>query len=1054
MTAWQYRGKTGLTSFSLDRRITVLVLFLTTLVVGAVATLGIPLELIPRGWEGPFMRVYVPWQDAPPRAVLDNISLPLEEELSTVRGIDRIASASDLGGSRIYMWFKQGTDMAVAYREVRDRIERARRQFPDDVDQVYIRKDDDSGLPVYGFGVAIDPSVPDPYDLIQNEIVMPLERIDGVASVENFGLEEKEILIELDRERTAASGLNIYELAMRMSDDNFTLASGDVREGSHKLLLRSIARYDSLEEIENLNVGNSQRLRDIATIKYEEAEKEYRARAMSRQAVAIHAMMEGDANASEVSERVDAFFVKLQDNPRLSGMQLLKFFSQGDIIDESLSTLLESGAIGGVIAALTLFLFLRRFRLTMIIGLSIPLSMLMGLTVMYFTGETLNLLSLLGLMLCVGLLVDNSVVVAENIYRLHQNGMPRREACINGAGEIALAITMSTLTTIVVFLPIALVDGPAQFFLMRLAMPVTVSLLGSLVVALVFIPLCVYLTLPSNGKRREKGVLGRAHDTVNGLLRWVYEHTFGPLNRAYGRMLGYCLHRRLDLVIGVAVVFALTSAVTFENVEFVEMSEDAEGAFEFEAEFPQHYTLEESDAWVHQAETVFEDLKEELGLEGYFFYNERTFAFCQAWFPSPRVKDVTAREAKEAFFEALPETPGVTLYTGDDGEDDEDEEHLHVVTLHGEDPDVLDRIATDIQPLFLRVDGVMGLKKEADRTPNELGLVVDRERAQQYGVNPQVVAGVVGYALRGSALPKYIDHGKEIPVRIRFQEEDRDELAELGDFMVPTETGEMIPVSAVTDVKMLNTPERIIRRNKRVSHTITLELEKGSEEEARERIMVLASRLELPEGVSIGEPIRLVSNDEDFAALQFAGIMSIVFIYLLMGFLFESFILPLSIVLTIPLSIIGVFWIHFITGRDIDFLGAVGMILLVGVVVNNGIVLIDYVNRLRKQGKSRDEAIRLATDRRFRPIMMTAITTIGGMVPLALSGVNSIGWSYASFSMTLIGGMTTATLLTLLVVPVFYTFFDDLREQTIATLNRLKIKKGDVPLTPAKGTSP
>jgi HAE1 family hydrophobic/amphiphilic exporter-1 len=271
-------------------------------------------------------------------------------------------------------------------------------------------------------------------------------------------------------------------------------------------------------------------------------------------------------------------------------------------------------------------------------------------------------------------------------------------------------------------------------------------------------------------------------------------------------------------------------------------------------------------------------------------------------------------------------------------------------------------------------------------------------------------------------------------VRVRFREEDRESLTELADFPVPTESGSVLPLSALTEAKILPAPPTIIRHNKRVSSTITLELEEGEEKETRERLALIRGSIDLPEGISFGANAAQENFDEDLAAMRFALLLSVVFIYLLMGFLFESFMLPLSIVLTIPLSALGVWWGHFITGYDIDFLGVVAMVLLVGVVVNNGIVLIDYVNRLRNQGESRQEAVLAATSRRFRPIMMTAITTVGGMVPLALAGANSIGLSYTSFAMTLIGGLTTATLLTLLVVPVFYTLFDDLREKLVFSL--------------------
>ena len=302
-------------------------------------------------------------------------------------------------------------------------------------------------------------------------------------------------------------------------------------------------------------------------------------------------------------------------------------------------------------------------------------------------------------------------------------------------------------------------------------------------------------------------------------------------------------------------------------------------------------------------------------------------------------------------------------------------------------------------------------------------------------MNPEVIAGLVGYALRGSSLPKFNQEGKEIPVRIRFQERDRESLTDISSFLIPAGTNGAIPLSALISPKVLNAPKNIRRSDKRITHAFTVELRKEGAKETRDRLMALQQQISLPEGVSFNQT-RVRTKNEEIASMMFAAELSVIFIYLLMGFLFESFVLPLSIICTIPLGAIGVVWIHYLTGKDMDFLGIVGGILLIGVVVNNGIVLIDYVIRLRQEGVERAQALVTASARRFRPIAMTALTTIIGMVPLTMSPPSRLGISYKSFGLTLIGGMTTATILTLLVVPIFYTFFDDARTAFARVLKR------------------
>ena len=1034
----------ALPRFSLNRRIGVLVLLASMVVVGVVAALGIPLELIPSGFSPPFLAVNVPWRDAPAQEVLDKVILPLEDELSTVRGLESLFSFSTTGFGRCFLNFKSGTDMDVAYREVRDRIERARALLPEDADRIYIRKEDESAIPVFVVGLAIDPELTDAYTLIQKQVVVRLQRLDGVASVDVNGVLEKEIFIELDRERTEAAGLNIYALATELGADNFTMASGDVRYSGRKLLLRSVARYRSLDELENRFVAPRVRLKDIGTVSYKEPEAYFRVRANSRPAVALVVLKEGDANTLEVARSIRRELRDMQESPSLQGIMMVPLFDQGRVITESLDTLLDSGKIGGIFAILVLYFFLRRLRMTLIITLAIPLSMLIALTAMFFADESLNILSLLALMISVGLLVDNSVVVAENIHRLHRSGVPRREAAIRGTAEIALAIVMATLTTIVVFLPVSLVGGQAQFFLLRLSIPISVALLASLVVAGIFVPLSVYLTL-SNGNGGREMFFRPAYRRFVAVMERIYHATFGRINHLYGRLLGVFLRRRLDLVIGVLVVFAITAALPMKHVKFVEIQEEERGGFEIEVRLPRSTTLVEAETFFLECEAIVEDSAVELGLSGWFLFHRETFGSIQGFFNNPRTTDLSPREVTEIILERMPERPGVTYYTGSESEAEAKGEQVHVISLFGDDSEQLETTAENLEALFISIPGVLGVKATGDPAPSELGLVIDRERAQQQNISPRVVAGMVGYALRGQQLNRYRTDGNDIPVRIRFAEEDRETLNQLKSFYLPTGSGGFVPLSSVTDTSYLKTARRIFRRDKQTSHTITLELEQGSEEETRRRVAALEKVIELPEGVRIGQPARADSAAEDLRGLMLAALLSVVFIYLLMGFLFESFGLPLSIILTIPLAGLGVYWTHFIFGYNLDFLGGVGLVLLIGVVVNNGIVLVDYVNRLRSSGMERGEALLTAAQRRFRPIMMTALTTICGMIPVTLSGTNSIGLSYTSFGLTLIGGLTTATLLTLLVVPVFYTLFDDLGTAIPAFLNALRKRGAGAP---------
>ncbi|MDA0749492.1 MAG: efflux RND transporter permease subunit [Verrucomicrobia bacterium] len=1028
-----------LARFSLDRRVTVLVLLLTIIVVGIIAAVSLPMELFPRGFESKFLSVYVPFPNAPAEETLEKITKPMEEELSTVKHLDSINSWSGQNGANVFMRFKSRTDIAVAYREVRDRMERARARFPEDVERYFIQKHDPSGIPVAVLGVAVDPTMADIYTLVEKKIVLPLSRIDGVANVQMNGMLEKEVIIEIDKQKADAFGLNIYELAQDLGRDNFTMAGGLVYEAEKKFLLRSVATYHSVEDFRNRPITDKLKLKDIAVIRYEEPEKNFSVKLNAKRAAALVMFKEGEANSVELGERLELVVEEMKNNPLFADVEMNLFFNQGKMVQSSIFSLIGGGEIGGALAGLVLFFFLRRFRLTMIVTLSIPLSLLMALIVMYFAGETLNMLSILALVICVGLLVDNSVVVAENIYRYMQDGRSPREACIKGASEIALAITMATLTTIIVFLPVSLVEGEGQFFLMRLALPISVALSASLIVAVVFIPLSVFLTLRPRSNHATSSRIVSIHRFFDCTLDLAYKKSMEKWHQIYHVFLSFFLRRRMDLVIVLAIMMAVSYGYVFRQIEFAPNQEEDRTSFRIGVEMPRDAIFEDAVEYFDAAEKVMLEQKEKLGLSGVFLMHFDRGGSLEGWVEPDSDHELTATEMSKIVMDALPKKPGVKLRTGRESENEEATgREVFVVHMEGDDAAVLDQVAEDLEPIIEAVPGVVGIRSGRERAANELALVVDRDRAEATNVNPEFVAGVVGYALRGRVLPRFHYEGREIPVRIRFEESDRERLTELSNFQVPTRDGRSVPLSAVTDVRMLDSSDGIRRRNKRINRSLTIDLEPSQAAPARGRLMELTKRYNLPEGVNFGASQNDVSTNETIENLKFAAMISVLFIYLLMGFLFESFVLPLSIILTIPLAGVGVVWSHWLSGKDLDVLGFVGAILLIGVVVNNGIVLVDYVNRLRQEGLERTQALLTAADRRFRPILMTALTTIIGMIPLTFSKPTELGLSYKSFGLTLIGGMTTATVLTLLVVPVFYTFFDDLRERIMQGVSDLK----------------
>ncbi len=1005
------------------------VIFLTILAVGLISTNRLPLEMNPRGMEGHYIEVRASWNVGVPPENMDKIGLPLEEELSTVRGLKHVKTSAYKSGARVQLEFKYGTDMDVAYREVRDRVERARAKFPEGVERPYIRKYEPGAEPVVGFRISYDQDS-DYYDLINKYVVMPLQRIAGVADVD-FRIYQREIRIEVDKNRAEALGVDIRQLGNTLRADNFTLASGSVIDGGKKYTLKSSSEFKKIDQLRHIPLKPNVFLKDIATISYEPEEAERLYRYNSKPANGISVKKEGEANTVEVSQRItDTIEGEIKQNPKLEGFDISIYDNQGEEITERLDSLISNGNLGACMAAVVLFFFLRQFRMTMVIAMAIPLCLLIALTTLFFAGETLNSLTIMGLVICVGLLVDNSVVVAENIHRHHQNGLSRKEACLKGVSEIGFAITIATLTTLIVFSSALLVDGEMRFMVEKITLPVISSITASLGIALMFIPLCVFITLPR--KKRDFNTTRKTPSAVLGaVFLSVYQATFERLNHAYNGALKFFLGRRLDM----AVILILLLSGTYIMSGTLNMSERKGKRMRkvsFDVRFPDEYSMEQRLAFMKKGEDLAMKNREKYGFRVHSVDYGKWYGRFNIYFAHDRVHELTREEAINQFFDEFPEEPGVRVrYKGREGEeDDDDNKDMHYIRLVGDDPELLRQVAEDLKPTFENVPGVVSfLEKDADEAPSEVALYVDRDKANSIGVNPSNLARTIGAAVAGDNLPRFNGKSRQIPMRLRYQEEDRSELADLGNIQVPAEDGRLSTVGEMTTPAFLrNEGMYISRRDKKISEYFGMKLKPGPDSwKVKRAIEALKDNINLPEGVSFDRS-KVSFGDDERKKGSLMITLSIVFVYMLMAFFFESTLIPLSIILTIPLASIGAIIALKVTNTYVDQMVYTGAMFLVGIVVNNGIVLVDYANRLRSAGSERSEALLMAARHRFRPIVMTALTTMCGMIPLTFGSAQGADVNFKSFGLVLIGGMASATLFTLVVVPVFYTLIEDARD--------------------------
>lgn len=1038
---------------SVDRPVTVLMILAALLLLGTVAFLKLPVQLMPSGFDPAFMMLRVPYPGANPAEVEEQIVLPMEEALATVRGIKEMTCSASSDSARCWIEFHNYVDMEETYNVVADRVERLRAtSWPDDIERVFLRRYNPQNQPTITIGVGLPEGLDDPYWTMQRHVVAPLERVAGVAQVDLEGVYERQIFVEPDREAMASHNIDMWQLVRSLRQANFALASGDVRDGGRELLVRSVARFDSMEEIARLPIrADGLRLDQVARVRYDEPERDRASRLDGGDAAVVEVFKESEANTVEVTTAVrEALADVFAEAPGLAGARFNVLFDQGEVIQDSIRQLRDTGLLGGLFAVVVLYLFLRRFRVTLLVTLGIPTSLLASLVVLYFSGGTINVVTMMGFLICTGMLVDNAVVVVENIDRKRREGASVRDAALGGASEIALALTMATVTTVAVFLPMVLMTGTGmmRFMLATLALPVVVAILASLVVAMLFIPLAASRLLRSEADRagRRPGILTRAADGI-------YARTLDPLHRLYGRVLALTLRHRGATLVLVLAALAI-SVIPFRGTEVSIQGRHQQGGRQvgFWFSLPNSYGMEQADAWFRQVERAFETRRDELGIRHVQTRFWKNRGMVRALLKDTDETDVTMEQVIEELKEVAPTAPGVQMYVN--WQRGSGSDASLTVTLFGEDTGYLAELAEEAERRLRRLPDLTSVEPDYESALEEVRIRIDREQALRYGVSPEAVSGTVASALRGQALPRFRTGEKEIEIRVQFPEEDRQGIGKLAALPMPSSAGRNVPLEAVADVSITRGFGEIRRENRRTALDIKLNTTWSNLRALRGQVTGVMDGMALPREYSwaFGGGARWERDENNNMALGL--LLAIVFIYLIMGFLFEDVLLPLAVMPSIVLSWVGVFWLLWWTEAKLDIMAAIGLILLAGVVVNNGIVLVDLINRMRREGMARTEAILAAGSLRFRPILMTALTTIMGMLPMAFGNASFVGMPYSGLGRTFVGGLLSSTTLTLVVVPLFYTLLDDAGTTLASLVGNRRARAAAAEPAPAVATGP
>lgn len=998
------------TDLSLRRPVTTIMVFISFVVIGIIASRMVPLEYFP-DISFPGAYVSIPYPNSTPEEVERNITRPVEEALATISGIKRMNSSSSENQAGIFVEFEMGSDISLKAMEIKEKIDGVRNQLPDDMERFFINKFSAQDNPMMNLRISSERDLSNAYELLNRNLKQRIERISGVAKVDLYGVEKRQIRIELIPERLKAYNVDLNQLAQTLRRSNFSVTAGKVDEAGKRYLVRPTGELTEPSEFARLVIGpNSLQLQDVATVGYGSPEREYGRHLDQKYAIGLDIFKESGANTVEVGNKVLAEIEMVNSLPEMRGINIFEMHNQATGIISSLTELFKAGLLGALFSIIILYLFLRRISTTMIVALAVPFSLVVTLGLLYFMDLSLNILSMMGLMLAVGMLVDNAVVVTENIHRNQHLIDDVKEATKRGVKQVAMAVTAGTLTTIIVFLPnIISEDSMIAIQLYHVAITIILALCASLLISLTVIPLLTSRVKPPE-QTEKKDMIARLESVYSGALSWL-------LKRRYTSVF---------LILG--TLFSVMVPMNMTNIDMFPSSESRELYLHYNVN--DNYTLERVERSVSLVEQYLYDNQEKFEIDAVYSYFQPGHAMSTILLTDDDVAEKDVKTIKEEIGEGLPK-----LAIGElsfEYRDRTGGEQLRVFVI-GESSEVLVDMAEEVERRLRNVPGLADVRSEAETGTEEVQVVVNRERARNMGVSSQQVASLVSNSMRGINLRRVRGEHGETDVVLALRKSDRQTIDDL--MKLPVNVGgeegdgETVQLASLADYRIQTGPRSIQRENRQTSLGITINLDGITMSEAKERIFPILDQINYPAGYGWSQGRSFSQDQEAMDEMLINMLLAMFLIYLVMASLFESVLFPSSIITSIFFGVVGVFWFFFITGTTFSFMAMIGILILMGIVVNNGIVLIDHIHQLRLGGMSRFEAIVKGGKDRMRPILMTAATTVLGLLPLCF-GTTQIGGDgppYFPMARAIVGGLTFSTVVTLFILPAIYLILDDIK---------------------------
>ncbi len=1027
----------NLPEFGVRRPVTNLMIFFAIIVLAGYSLTRLGIDMMPK-IEPPVITVIAVYPGASPEDVEAKVTEPLENQLATTPGIEKISSQSLEGLSAISLKFIWGTNLDSASNDIRDRIELAKRllpDIPDEMDNPFIFKFNTSNIPILFIGVTAKESYSDLYDLIDKRVADALRQLPGVGTVELFGGMERQINIWIDRQRLEGYGFSILDIQNALAQENISQPLGILKTGLSDYLMRLPGEFASPDEI-NLVIlgkhnGNYVYLKDVANVEDSFKEETLRVRINRNPGMMMMIQKQSDTNTVEVAKRLKNRLKDLENKLPFDVKMNIIFDTSKDVID-SLNNLRSSLLTGIGLVILVVWFFLRRIVPSLIIALTIPFSLLISFIYLFLSGRTINVISLSSMAIAAGMVVDNAIVVVDNIYRKLERGNRPFEAAVFGTREMFLSIAASTFTTVVVFLPMLFLPGVIGIMFGEMAVIITVTLLGSLFTAATFSPM-----LCSKWMKRPYG-LGKKINIFSKLYEFS-ERVFKRLEEFYSNVLGWCLGHKKFVIIGFVLIFILSLfLVKYVGNEFI--PEEDTGDIRLTIHMPLGTRFEESDKIAERIEDILQNNVKEAKLyfartgevpgRGRAMGQESGNHIITAGAKlSPKTeRNRSADDVAQYLRNEIRKIPGVLkidvssgnpfgrMITGTGGK-------AIRIEIIGNSFEATDVVANKLKNIMEKIPGAVDVSISRDLRRPELKIEIDREKAATLGLNMNIVASSLKTYIQGSTATKYREKGETYDIYVRLVESSRQSIEDIGNLSIVSPiTQEQIKLSNIAKIYEALGPVGIERQNRERVVRVECNTYQRSSGKVTEEIQEKLKEVTLPQDVSINLGGEAEEQKKAFRDLGLLLLLGIILVYMIMAAQFESLLDPFIIMFAIPFTFIGVIWGFLITKTTLSIVSYLGLIMLMGIVVNNAIVLISYIIILRARGLSMYDAITNAGRDRLRPVLMTTITTLAGLLPLALSRAEgSETWN--PLGITMFSGLLISTAITLLFVPTVYAVF-------------------------------